>query len=404
MASAVAEAPRPAHIPESLVFDFDYTGLAAGGDIHAAYVAVQASMPDIFWTPRNGGHWVVTDAEDIVAILRDAQRFSNRHITLPPMPEGRPRLIPTELDPPVHAHYRKPLVEALLPRTIHRIEGEMRAVAIEAIERLRPLGGCEFIDDFARILPIHVYFRLVDLPLDDKAYLLKLSEETVRGRTGEERLAGVQKMGAYIADWVTKRRAAPGDDLLSQVIGHDVGGKTLTDEEAVNYAAVMLFGGLETVATMMGFFARFLAEHPDHRRELAERIDDLPFVQGAVEELLRRHGIANVSREIAGDFAYKGVDFRSGDLILPASVFVGLDERANPDPLAVDFQRKGAQSIPFGVGRHACPGSNLARRELQVFLQEWLRRIPEFRLKSGSTPEVEVAPVNAMLRLELEWD
>ena len=121
-----------------------------------------------------------------------------------------------------------------------------------------------------------------------------------------------------------KRRASPGKDLLSKVVTLEIDGRPISDAGAVNYATVILFGGLETVATMMGFFARFLAENPAHRRQLAERIGDEAFVKNAIEELLRRHGIAAASRKVTSDFSYKGIAFRAGDMILPPARIVSL--------------------------------------------------------------------------------
>jgi cytochrome P450 len=291
----------------------------------------------------------------------------------------------------------------MLPKVIKSIEPDIRAVAIDAIERLRPRGECEFIEDFARVVPIHVYFRLVNLPVDDKRYLLEVAERTNRGRTAEDRMKGFNEMGSYISKWVTQRRSSPGNDLLSEVVTLEIEGRPISDDEAVSYATVILFGGLETVATMMGFFARFLAENPTHRQQLIERLDDEPFVKNAVEELLRRHGIASAARRVNQDFTYKGVAFHAGDMVLPPGPFVGLDARSNPEPLKVDFTRARMAAAPFGAGRHACPGSNLARRELQIFLEEWLPRIPEFRIKPGTKPALQMSLVSAITSLDLIW-
>ena len=120
-------------------------------------------------------------------------------------------------------------------------------------------------------------------------------------------------------------------------------------------------------------------------------------------DTLRRHGIAIAARKLTSDVSYKGVDFRAGDMILPPGPFVGLDRRANPDPLAIDFNRGKATTAPFGAGRHACPGANLARRELQIFLEEWLPRIQDFRIRPGTKPEFQMSTVNAITRLDLVW-
>ncbi|WP_347270321.1 cytochrome P450 [Rhizorhabdus histidinilytica] len=396
-------APRPEHVPAELVRDFDlYDIPGAAEDIQAAYRAIQQASPDIFWTPHNGGHWVATRGEDIVEMQRDYNRFSHRHIVLPPMPDA-PRQIPLEMDPPEHARYRRPLMQALLPSIVSELESKVRQVAIDAVERLLPRGECEFVEDFAKVLPIHVFLELVELPLDDKAYLLALAEDSVRGRDAETRGRSQQLMGAYLLPWIRARRETPGNDLLSKLVNVDIGGERISEAEATSYATLVLFGGLDTVAGMIAFIARFLAQNPEQRRQLVERLDDDAFVKNAIEEMVRRHGLANTARVIASDFDYKGVSFRAGDRILPANLFVGVDDRINPDPLVVDFSREKPVHAAFGNGAHACPGAVLARREIRIFLQEWLSRIPDFRIKPGTRPVLATGMVNGVLRLELVW-
>jgi len=404
MATTTELPARPAHVPAELVRDFNlYDIPGADHDVQAAYAAIQQQNPDIFWTPHNGGHWVATRGEDVVAMQRDYQHFSHKHIVLPPMPEGSPRQIPLEMDPPEHPAYRRPLMQFLMPHTVATLENKVREVAIAAIERVLPQGECEFIEDFAKVLPIHVFLELVDLPVTDKTALLPIAEASVRGADAATRQRAQQDMGLYLLDKVRARRENPGDDLLSKLVNVEIDGALISEPEAISFATLVLFGGLDTVAGMIGFIGRFLAEHPEHRRELASRLDDEAFVKHAIEELIRRHGIANTARVIAHDCEYRGVIFRAGDRILPANVFVGIDERLNPDPLSVDFARTKPVHAAFGNGPHACPGAGLARREIKIFLQEWLSRIPDFRIKPGTAPVLATGMVSGVLRLELVW-
>ncbi len=402
--SGYPQASRPDHVPQNLVVDFDFLNLPGSDkDVQAAYAAFQQSSPDIFWTPRNGGHWVATRAEDIIAMQRDTDTFSNRSVTLPPMPEGAPRQIPLEIDPPEHARYRRPLMQALTPGVVGELEEDVRQVAIDAIEALAPKGECEFIEDFAKVLPIHVFLKLVDLPVEDKDFLLPIAEKSVRAREIAQRVEAHQEMGAYLMKYVMERRENPKDDLLSKLVNVDLGGERISLDEALRYAILVLFGGLDTVAGMIGFVGAFLATHDDHRRQLVERLDDEKFLKSAIEELIRRHGIANTARVLTKDLTYKGVELKKGDRILPPNLLAGMDDRVNENPFEVNFEREKPVHAAFGNGAHACPGATLARRELRVFLQEWLSRIPDFHIKPGTKPHFETGQVNGVLRLDLVW-
>ncbi|RYG24374.1 MAG: cytochrome P450, partial [Burkholderiales bacterium] len=184
---SISELLPPDHVSPDLVRDFDIYDLPnAEKDVHAAYAAIQAQWPPIFWTPRNGGHWVLTRGEDILAVLRDPSHFSSHSTIIPPMP-GERRQIPLEIDPPDHGRYRRPLAAFLSPSLVNQMDGEMRQVARAAIGALKPSGGCEFMNDFARVLPVHIFLRLVDLPLTDKDRLLAMLDDCVRASTSKVR-------------------------------------------------------------------------------------------------------------------------------------------------------------------------------------------------------------------------
>lgn len=398
-------APRPEHVPEELVIDFDiYAIPGADEDLHGAYRAFQQNYPDIFWTPCNGGHWVATRAADIEAMQRDHETFSHARVTIPRMPPEFPRMIPLEVDPPEHAFYRRPLMRSLLPKVVDGLEPKIREIAISLIEELYPKGQCEFIEKFAKVLPIIVFLDLVDLPREDRHDLLPLTEDAVRGTSIEIRGRAHQAVADYLQKSVVARREQPGDDLLSIIVNADVGGERISHEQATAFASLVLFGGLDTVASMLGFIARFLALNPDHRRDLAANLDDSRFMQGAIEELIRIHGLANTARVVTRDTAYKNVSFRAGDQVLPPNLLYGLDERRVDEPLRVDFRRPfPVPHAGFGNGPHTCPGAVLARREIRIFLTEWLTRIPEFTITPGTKPVLATGMVNGVLNLQLSW-
>jgi cytochrome P450 len=310
-------------------------------------------------------------------------------------------LPPIMLDPPEQAKYRSLFAPALSPKAVSPLGEGARALAIELIEGFRAKGECEFVGDFAQHLPIGIFMKMVDVPTADRDKLLHWADQQVRPTSDEEREQSFHHLFAYAAQKVAERKANPGDDLISQLTKAQVDGQPITTEALTPMIFLLLVGGLDTVASAMGFAARFLATSPEHRRELIEHPDRIP---AAVEELLRRFPVVNQGRVVVSDFEYKGVAMRAGDQIIMPTTLHGLDDRKFDDPLRVDFSRPTPIHSTFGNGAHRCPGSLLARTELKIFLEEWLKRIPEFRIKPGATPGVR-AGVNATIySLPLVWE
>jgi cytochrome P450 len=280
------------------------------------------------------------------------------------------------------------------------LEEQARTIAVELIESVRPKGACEFVRDFAEKLPIIVFLNMMDLPLEDREYLLGLSHQNVAPSTPELRVESHKRLAAYISSHIEEREKKPGSDLLSRIISARVGERTIQPDEALSMSTLLLFGGLDTVASLMSFTMYFFATHPEHRRELIQNPALRP---AAIEEMIRRHGISNSVRVVRRDHEYKGVPFRQGDLVSLPTSLAGLDDREVEEPLIVDFHRKRSRHAAFGHGPHVCPGSMLARRELGVLLKEWLSRIPDFELKSDTKPVFRAARLNGVSELQLQW-
>jgi cytochrome P450 len=404
MTTATAAADSvPAHVPASLVHDFDlYNVPVDDGDYHSALKRLHASgIPDIFWTPRNGGHWVATRGEDIYEIFKDSERFSSRALVVPRSRNAPVPLPPIMLDPPEQAKYRSLFAPALSPKAVSPLGEGARALAIELIEGFHAKGECDFVRDFAQHLPIGIFMRMVDIPSSDREQLLHWADQQVRPDSEHEREQSFHNLFAYAGRKVAERRANPGNDLISQLTKAQVDGKPITDEALTPMIFLLLVGGLDTVASAMGFAARFLATSPAHRQELIEHPDR---IANAVEELLRRFPVVNQGRMVVRDMDYKGVAMRAGDQIIMPTTLHGLDDRKFEDPLKVDFSRPAPIHSTFGNGAHRCPGSLLARTELKIFLEEWLKRIPDFRIKPGATPQVRAGVNATMVSLPLVWE
>ena len=391
----------PDHVPPELVFDFDaFAPIPPGVDPQEHWRSLRDQAPgEVFWTPRYGGNWVATRAKDIVEIQLDHETYSHALISIPR--ETAFPMYPLTLDPPEQAPYRRLIQPAFMPRAIAVLEQRARDVAAAQVAKLAPQGECEFVRDFARVLPIVVFLEMVDLPISDSGPMMAWTEVMTRSNDPAERNQALQSMSAYLGRWIAERGQTPGADLISTVATAEIDGRKLSPGEVMAMCLLLLFGGLDTVASMLGFVARFLALNPGHRREL---IEDPSLIPNAVEELIRRHGVANTCRLVKKDVVLKGAPLKAGDQIQAPNLFVGLDEATVDDPLKVDFHRE--RPIPhaaFGNGVHTCPGAVLARREVKVFLEEWLARIPDFEIKPGTTPIMEAGNVNGVVELQLSW-
>ena len=392
----------PAHVPARLVRDFDPFVVEGGEvDAHLAWKRVQDSAPDIFFTPVYGGYWVLNRASLLAQVFPDYERFaSSGAVAIPPLPPEIPSQIPISNDPPEHRFFRQPISVALSPRRVQDLREEARGLAIELIEGFKPRGECEFVADFAMHLPMTIFLRTVDLPLSDREWLIARAALMTRSSDMAQLAQAYGEITGYLEKWVRERTAHPGTDLISDISRVVVGDRRITHEEMLSECSLALFGGLDTVAGTMGFFARFLAENPRHRQQLVEEPSLIP---NAVEELLRRHSIPMISRRVTRDLELGDVQMKAGDLVILETCLHGLDERAWPEPLKVDFRRSTTQHVAFGKGIHKCPGANLARAELRVFLEEWLKRIPQFTIKPGETPVTATGAVMTMLHLPLAW-
>ncbi len=393
----------PAGVPAERIVDFDIYDFPVDGlDYQGSMRKILASRPGaVLWSPHNGGHWIVRTSDTVAKVLSDHEHFSSRRIQVESAPSERAALVPLQLDPPAHAPYRALLQHALSPKAVGQLGIRARELTIELIEGFKADGYCEFIGQFAQHLPIAIFMEIVGLPADDRLYLTSIAEIAMRGETDAERQEAIGKLMAYGMGKVAERRANPGTDLISRVVGTDVDGKPIDDAALSGLTLLLLLGGLDTVASTLGFYAQFLATHPEHRKRLQ---DDPDLIVNANEELLRRFPIAVLAREVKADVELDGVLLKAGEMVLVPTQMDGLDERKFADPLTVDFHREkpGANST-FGGGVHRCVGSMLARTELRIFLEEWLKRIPDFAIKPRTSPRVSARSVATITRLELVW-
>jgi len=391
--------PRPAHVPQERVVDMNIFDLPGGErDAQLAWKAL-SGRGDLIWTPWHGGHWITTSGELIERIYKDPEGFSNAEVGIPPK-KFPVQLLPIQLDGEAHRAFRTLIMPAFHPAAVRSYAAQARALAVELIEGFRPTGRCDFVGEFSLVMPLTIFLTIVDLPLQDRVELHDLVRRSSRSPTQEARTAAFRQIEGYLGGWIERRRADPGEDLLSKIIHAKIDGRPLSQQQVLGVAILLLFAGLDTVAAMMAFVMRHLAERPELRAWLIGHPDK---IAPAVEELMRRHGVANNVRTVTADVELDGVTLRRGDYIVVPNCLHGLDERQFSDALVVDFDRRPAQTGTFGWGPHHCAGANLARLEMRILLEEWLTRIPDFEIDPEAEVLEQTGTVNGVLQLPLRW-
>ena len=403
-----SRAPKPANVPDDRIYEIDMyslDGIEEG--YHEAWKRVQQpGTPELIWTPFTGGHWIATNGETVREIYGDPERFSSEVIFLPKEAGEKYDMVPTRMDPPEHTPYRKALDRGLSLGQMRTVETKVREVAVDLIEGFVSDGRCDFSADYANIFPVRVFMALADLPMEDAEELGRFAKMMTRptGNTPGEMAAALEAgnkgLNDYVDPIIRARRGGTGDDLITVMINAEIDGEPITHEKALGLIALLLLAGLDTVVNFLSFMMIYLARHPELVAEL--RGDDVKLKRSA-EEMFRRFPVVSEARMVAKDQEFKGVALKRGDMILLPTALHGLDEAQNPDPWRVDIERRGMSHTTFGAGPHRCAGMHLARMEVIVTLEEWLKRIPSFGLREGARPVYHSGIVAAVDDVPFVW-
>jgi cytochrome P450 len=414
MTDQPSKVEQPAHVPDELVVDFDmFADPGLSVDPHARVFELVCTTPSIFWTPRNGGHWVLMSHEANYQAGRKPELFSSQII--PPemqaamqarLPAGAPRiptLVPIFLDPPDHARYRMPLASAFSPKTMTALQESIRTQARALIQGVVRAGECEFMSAIAVPLPVHVFMKMMGFPLErDKEYRA-LAREVIGG-AGDAPEVVLQRMFRIVAamrDTLLARKAQPEDDLITLLWSLKIGDRPTTLADVEDFALLLFLAGLDTVMLGMGFAARHLATHADLQQQLRDHPDQ---ITKAKEEMLRRYSFVSPPRRVAQDSQFNGVQLKKNERVVQFLPAAGLDSARFPDPERFDIERTNTGHIAFNSGAHRCLGSNLARTELQVFYEELLSILPPFRLDTTRPPVFHGGNNLGITSMYLLWD
>ena len=406
--------PTPDHITDAVFYDFDmFFDPAYLADPHKRVQDLLDNAPPVFWTPRNGGHWMLVSHAANFEAARDTETFSSEVIPhaqieailaqLPPDTPPIPRAYPINLDPPLHAKYRQPVQGVFSPKAINLLKESIRKLAGELIDAVLEQGKCEFMSTVAQPLPVQVFLKLLGLPVEKfQTYsaLVKAHLSATAGDAGSA-IARMQDVALAMRDTIIARRDDPRDDLISLLWTVKIDGQPTTQQDIENYGVLMFIAGLDTVMQGMGHGVRHMAMHPELQSELRA---NPALIADATEELLRRYTFTVPPRRLNKDVVFEGVQMKKDDramLFLPGA---DLDPKEFPDADRVELNRGGKPHIAFNAGPHRCLGSHLARVELNILYEEVLARMPLFRLDPERPATFSGGHIIGVQELHLVWD
>ena len=401
--ATTAQQRIPDHVQPAHVVDFDfYNDPRYHPDIHEGIARIVAESPPVFWTPRYGGHWVIAGHAALFEAARDTVNFSSAKMGIPaPPPDQEIKQVPINSDPPEHASYRAPLNKAFSPKAMMALRDDIRALAVELIEKVRGQGHCDFAHDVAEPLPVSIFLKMMGLPLDKLPEYRVWVGEILASNDAEVRSRASHEVVAAMSEIVAERQAKRENDLISVLLDTLIDGRPVTFEEMQSFCLLLFIAGLDTVMNGMCFGIRHLARNPELQAELRA---DPARITDAMEEMLRRYTFTMPGRVMTRDHEALGVKFKEGERVLFLLPGADLDGEAFPDPLKFDMDRENNVHIAFNSGPHRCAGSHLARIELQILYEEWLKRIPEFRLDPDRPAKFHGGHVIGCDSLHLLWD
>ena len=329
--------------------------------------------------------------EDIRAIAKDVAHFSSREVgVVPPQIEGEPETYdripapPIQVDPPVHTWSRRLILPAFSPPAVAEYEPYTRELCRSLIANFQYRGHADAASEYAQQIPVSIIARLLGIPADMNDIFTGWVRDLLEfaGQDPARAQQARRDIFSYLDSQIEDRLQNPGNDMISQLATAEVEGEPVARKHVLGTCGLLLVAGIDTTWSGIGSSLWHLATHEDHRRRLAAEPDLIPT---AIEELLRAYSPVTMARRVTDDFEFKGCPMKEGDKVLLPFPAANRDPEAFEDADKVIIDRQRNRHVAFGVGLHRCAGSNLARMELRVAVEEWMKAIPEFTLDTAQS-------------------
>ncbi|MGI9578773.1 MAG: cytochrome P450 [Microthrixaceae bacterium] len=364
--------------------DFDHTIQDYAQNAPEIWEQFREGCP-VAHTERFDGCWFPAKHEDVSAIAHDTDNFSSRGIIVNDMgfrgeaPVGFAP--PISSDPPFHQIARKLLLGPFAPKAVAELEPGTRETCRKLIaELLAEADSNDGVVDIAvaytQHIPVRVIAHMLGLPESDgdrfRSFIHRILE-----KPGQVAVEPGDTMADYLAGVIAERRAEPGDDLISYLVTTDIEGMPLSDDHVFGSIALLLIAGIDTTWSAIGSSLWHLAQNPQHMDRLHDDSDVWSF---AIEEFLRYYAPVTMARVVSNDIEVGNAEMKAGDWVLLPFPSANRDDEAFEDADEFQIDRQRNRHAAFGLGIHRCAGSNLARMELRVALEEWVAAIESFEL------------------------
>ena len=362
--------------------DFDVLEPSFAADPSTVYAELRQAEP-FAHTNRWGGSWMPTRYDDVVAIAYDTEHFSSREVGVLPF-EGLdhpPPSPPITSDPPDHTTHRRLILPYFSPRAVDRYEITTRELCRELMATISAPGRhhADAALEYAQQIPPRIIADIIGVPREDTERFTEWVRAVLENGAlnPEMRLSARQEMLTYFYALLESRKEHRQDDITSFLLDQEIDGQPLRSGHIVGTITLLLVAGIDTTWSSIGSAILHLATHPEDRRRL---IAEPELIDSAVEEFLRAYAPVTMARIAIADVEFQGKQIHAGDRILLTFPAANRDPANFDRPDEVVLDRAHNRHVAFGVGIHRCAGSNLARMEMKVAIQEWLAAVPEFSL------------------------
>jgi cytochrome P450 len=361
------------------VHDFDHTDPRWTENPFPIWEELRTTSP-VVHTERFLGCYLPTTYEAVKQISYDTEHFSSRRVVVR---DVRPETVPAPpitSDPPEHKPAKQLLLPPFTPDAVKKLEPRVRAICNELIDDFIEDKGCDVAGRYSKHIPVRTIAHMLGIPETDSDLFIKWIHEILELGIKDQAILmqAVQEMTLYFVEQIEHRKKHPTDDLISTLMNaRDKNGQPLSDAHVQGSLRLLLIAGIDTTWSAIGASLWHLAKASADRERLVAEPELLPT---AIEEFLRAFSPVTMAREVMKETTISGCPVKPGNMVLLSFPAANRDPAVFPDADKVVIDRKQNPHAAFGLGIHRCVGSNLARMEMTVAIEEWLKRIPHFTL------------------------